>query len=100
METEITRLSEKQTRTEIIMDLPEFNLWALSMFQDALLAPEVWVVKADEGPGLLDSVQSVAVTAELHFPRCETFSPHGAQSVFAAAVKILMVLYSLFPIKY
>lgn len=68
----------------IITGIPALEFRILSVFQNVLLALEVWVVVADEGPALhTDRVhpiheatvlEVVTVTADLQFPPSETFS--------------------------
>lgn len=67
----------------IIMGIPALEFRVLSMFQNVLLALEVWVVKADEGSALhtdrVDPVHEatvlevVTVAADLQLPPGETF---------------------------
>lgn len=67
----------------IIMGIPALEFRVLSVLQNVLLALEVWVVKADEGPALhtdrVDPVHEAAilevvtVAADLQFPPGETF---------------------------
>lgn len=65
------------------MGIPALEFRVLPMLQDVLLALEVWVVEADEGPALhanrVDPVQKttvlevVAVAANLQLPPREAF---------------------------
>lgn len=67
----------------IIVGIPALEFRVLSMLQNILLALEVWVVEADEGPALhTDRVHSVhepsvlevvTVTADLQLSPSETF---------------------------
>lgn len=68
----------------IIVGVPALELGVLSVLQNVLLALEVWVVEADEGPALHPDrvhpvheapvLEVVTVAADLQFPPGETFS--------------------------
>lgn len=68
----------------VIVGIPALELRILPVLQYILLALEVWVVEADEGPALhangVDPVHEtavlevVALTADLQFPPGETLS--------------------------
>lgn len=67
----------------IVKGIPALEFGVLSVFQDVLLALEVWVIEADEGAALhpdgVDSVHEaavlevVALAADLQLPPGEAF---------------------------
>lgn len=82
----------------IVMGIPALEFRVLPMLQNVLLALEVWMVKADEGPALhtdrVDPVHEAAVlevvtvAADLQLPPSETFPLIEHDLVFATTVNI------------